>query len=91
MREFVELAFASAGLDWQKYVEIDSRYFRPAEVDYLCADAAKARKALDWEPAVTFTELVHLMVEADIKELEARLKGGAEALQLAAAAEGRHS
>jgi GDPmannose 4,6-dehydratase len=91
VREFVELAFASAGLDWQKYVEIDSRYFRPAEVDYLCADAAKARKALDWEPAVTFTELVHLMVEADIKELEARLKGGAEALQLAAAAEGRHS
>ena len=91
VREFVELAFATADLDWQKYVEIDPRYFRPAEVDYLCADASKARKALDWEPAVTFTELVRIMVEADIRELAARLKGGAEALQLAAAADGRDS
>lgn len=91
VREFVELAFATAGLDWQKYVEIDPRYFRPAEVDYLCADASKARKALDWEPAVTFTELVRIMVEADMSELAARLKGGAEALQLAAAADGRDS
>ena len=90
VREFVELAFASVDLDWQKYVEIDPRYFRPAEVDFLCADTTKARKALDWEPAVTFTELVRIMVEADAKELEARIKGGAEALQLAVAAEGRH-
>jgi len=91
VREFVELAFASVGLDWHKYVEIDPRYFRPAEVDYLCADTAKARKVLNWEPTVTFTELVRIMVEADIKDLEARLKGGTEALQLAVAAEGRHS
>ncbi len=91
VREFVELAFATADLDWQKYVEIDPRYFRPAEVDYLCADASKARKVLDWEPAVTFKELVRIMVEADIKELEARIKGGAAALQLAAAAEGGQS
>jgi GDPmannose 4,6-dehydratase len=91
VREFVELAFATADLDWHKYVEIDPRYFRPAEVDYLCADASKARKVLDWEPTVTFTELVRIMVEADIKELEACFKGGAAALQLAAAAEGRHS
>ncbi len=91
VREFVELAFATADLDWHKYVEIDPRYFRPAEVDYLCADTTKARKVLDWEPTVTFTELVRIMVEADIKDLEARLKGGTEALQLAVAAEGRHS
>jgi GDPmannose 4,6-dehydratase len=91
VKEFVELAFATADLDWQKYVEIDPRYFRPAEVDYLCADASKARKALEWEPAVTFAELVRIMVEADINELAARLKGGDEAIQLAAAAEGRDS
>jgi GDPmannose 4,6-dehydratase len=91
VREFVELAFATVDLDWHKYVEIDSRYFRPAEVDYLCADTAKARKVLDWEPAVTFTELVRIMVEADSKDLEARLKGGTEALQLAVAAEGGQS
>ena len=91
VREFVELAFTTADLDWQKYVEIDPRYFRPAEVDYLCADTSRARKTLDWEPAVTFKELVRIMVEADVNELAARLKGGAEALQLAAAAEGRDS
>ena len=84
VREFVELAFATADLDWQKYVEIDSRYFRPAETAYLCADTTKARKALDWEPTVTFTELVRIMVEADTKDLATRIKGGAEALQLAA-------
>ncbi len=91
VREFVELAFATVDLDWHKYVEIDPRYFRPAEVDYLCADTTKARKALNWEPAVTFTELVRIMVEADIKDLEARLKGGTEALQLTVAAEGGQS
>jgi len=91
VREFVELAFSTADLDWQKYVEIDPRYFRPAEVDFLCADMSKAQKALGWEPTVTFKELVRIMVEADIKELATRLKGGAEALQLAVAAEGRHS
>jgi GDPmannose 4,6-dehydratase len=91
VREFVELAFATADLDWQKYVETDPRYFRPAEVDYLLADASKAQRVLGWEPTVTFTELVRIMVEADIKQLEARLRGGAEAIQLAVAAEGRHS
>jgi GDPmannose 4,6-dehydratase len=91
VREFVELAFAHAGLDWKEYVEVDPRYFRPAEVDYLCADASKARTVLGWEPTVTFDELVRIMVEADMKAAEVRLKGGAEALQLAIAAEGRHS
>jgi len=91
VREFTELAFAYAGLDWKDHVEIDPRYFRPAEVDYLCADASKARRVLGWQPTVTFDELVRTMVEADLKSVETRLKGGAEALQLAVAAEGRHS
>lgn len=91
VREFVELAFAYAGLDWRDHVEVDVRYFRPAEVDYLCADASKARRILDWEPTVTFPELVQIMVEADMKHVESRLKGGAEALQFAVTAEGRHS
>ncbi len=91
VREFVELAFTCANLDWHDYVEVDPRYFRPAEVDYLLADPSKAQKALGWEPNVTFRELVRLMVEADIKELEQRVKGGTGALQLAVAAEGRHS
>jgi GDPmannose 4,6-dehydratase len=89
VREFVELAFACADLDWREFVEVDPRYFRPAEVDYLLADASKAQKALGWEPTVTFTELVRLMVEADMLELEARRRGGTEAIRLAAAAEGR--
>jgi GDPmannose 4,6-dehydratase len=91
VREFVELAFAHAGLDWKEHVEVDARYFRPAEVDYLCADAAKARRVLGWEPTVTFDGLVRIMVEADMKAVEARLKGGAEALQSSVAAEGMHS
>ena len=91
VREFVELAFAHAGLDFEQHVEVDARYFRSAEVDYLCADASKARRTLGWEPTVTFDELVRIMVEADLKAVEARLKGGAEALQSAIAAEARHS
>jgi GDPmannose 4,6-dehydratase len=91
VREFVELAFTHADLDWRDYVEVDARYFRPAEVDYLCADASKARRVLGWEPTVTFQELVRIMVGEDMKYVEARLKGGTEALQLAVTAEGRHS
>ena len=89
VREFVELAFERADLDWREHVEIDSRYFRPAEVDYLLADASKAHKALGWEPRVTFRELVRIMVDADLKEIEERMKGGTSALKLAAASEGR--
>jgi GDPmannose 4,6-dehydratase len=89
VREFVELAFGVAGLDWKDHVEVDPRYFRPAEVDYLCADASKARNVLGWEPAVGFEELVGVMVEADMKAVEARVAGGAAALRVTAAAEGR--
>jgi GDPmannose 4,6-dehydratase len=67
VREFLEVAFAHAGLDWQKYVEIDQNYFRPAEVDLLIGDYSKAKKQLGWEPKTKFQDLVKLMVDADVK------------------------
>jgi GDPmannose 4,6-dehydratase len=67
VREFVEETFGHVGLDWKKYVEIDPRYYRPAEVELLIGDASKAKKQLGWEPKVTFTELAKIMVEADMK------------------------
>jgi GDPmannose 4,6-dehydratase len=91
VREFVDLAFAYADLDWRDYVEVDARYFRPAEVDYLCADASRAQRILNWEPTAAFPELIQIMVDADLKSIETRLKGGTEALQPAVAAEGRRS
>jgi GDPmannose 4,6-dehydratase len=82
VREFVETAFARVNLDWRDYVEIDPRYFRPAEVDFLLADATKARRVLGWEPQVTFQELVRLMVDADMEEVAAKLRGGAGAVKM---------
>jgi GDPmannose 4,6-dehydratase len=67
VRDFVALAFAELGLDWQAHVEIDSRYFRPSEVDHLEGENGKARSILGWEPAVTLPSLVTLMVQADHK------------------------
>jgi len=67
IREFVEEAFAYADMDWQKYVEIDPRYFRPTEVDYLHADPSKARRQLGWEPKITYKKLVPIMVDADLE------------------------
>ena len=75
VREFLEGAFARVGLDWESHVEIDPRYFRPAEVDELLGDASKARRALDWESTVGFEELVQIMVEADVAELDDQLAG----------------
>ena len=69
VREFVELAFAHVGLDWQQYVEVDPKFFRPAEVNTLRGDASKAKKLLGWEPTVTFAQLVHGMVDADLKRV----------------------
>jgi GDPmannose 4,6-dehydratase len=69
VKEFLEEAFAYADLDWRRYVEIDQRYFRPTEVDFLQGDATKARRRLGWQPKVTFPELVRLMVDADLKAL----------------------
>ena len=59
-------AAAHCGLDWQKYVEIDPRYFRPTEVDYLLGDSTKVRKALGWKPKVEFPELVRIMMDHDM-------------------------
>jgi GDPmannose 4,6-dehydratase len=69
VKEFLELAFGYQGLDWKDYVEIDPRYFRPTEVDFLQGDASKARRNLGWEPRVNFRDLVKLMVDADIQSL----------------------
>ena len=65
VREFLDEAFGYAGLDWNEYVTIDERYFRPAEVDRLLGDASKAKEKLGWEPAIRFQELVRLMVDHD--------------------------
>ena len=75
VREFATLAFEHVGLDCERYLEIDPRYYRPAEVDYLMGDAAKARRVLGWEPKTSFEELVRLMVDADVKLLEDELSG----------------
>jgi len=67
VREFVEAAFGHAHLDWKDFVEIDSRYMRPTEVDFLLGDATKANQKLGWKPRVGFHELVRMMVDADIE------------------------
>jgi len=67
VREFAEKVFAKLGLDYQRHVEIDPRYFRPTEVDVLLGDAARAREALNWEPKVGFGQLIDMMVAADLE------------------------
>jgi len=67
VREFLDEVFGHLSLDWKKYVEVDPRYFRPAEVDLLLGDAAKARKELNWTPRVTFKALAQMMTDADWK------------------------
>jgi GDPmannose 4,6-dehydratase len=75
IREFLDVAFGYVGLDWKKYVEIDPRYYRPAEVELLIGDASKAKKQLGWEPKTKFADLVKLMVDADIKLLKDHREG----------------
>lgn len=77
VREALEVAFSHVGLDPERYVEIDPRYFRPAEVDSLLGDASKAKEKLGWEPKVKFQELIRLMVDADIELLDKQLSGEA--------------
>jgi GDPmannose 4,6-dehydratase len=67
VREFLEEAFSYQGLDWQKHVVVDPKYFRPAEVDLLLGDPSKAKTALGWAPKVGFRDLVRLMVDADLE------------------------
>jgi GDPmannose 4,6-dehydratase len=71
VRRCVEIAFDEAGLDWERYVELDEAFLRPAEVDLLVGDPSKAKRELGWEPKTTFEELIRLMVRSDLKLLEA--------------------
>jgi GDPmannose 4,6-dehydratase len=77
IREFLDLAFGHVGLDWNRHVEIDPRYYRPAEVDLLIGDASKARRQLGWEPRTRFIDLVKLMVDADVQRLKDHREGRA--------------
>lgn len=69
VREFLDEAFGLVGLDWKKYVEIDPRYYRPAEVDLLLGDPTKAKEKLGWTPKTTFKELVRIMLEYDLNSV----------------------
>ncbi len=75
VRDFLDEAFGYAGLDWQQYVKMDQRYLRPTEVDLLQGDAAKARKRLGWKPRVTFSQLVRMMVDADMAYVKKEIEG----------------
>ena len=75
VREFVQRAFAHADLDWKQYVKHDDRYERPAEVDLLIGDPAKAKKQLGWEPKIRFQELVKIMVDADLEAVRRDVEG----------------
>jgi len=77
VRDLVEIAFGYAGLDWKKYVETDPALARPAEVEYLRADASKAKKILKWRPKVSFEKLIEMMVESDLKLVQEAAKRGA--------------
>ena len=71
VREFLTEAFAYAGFaDWKSYVEFDPRYLRPAEVEVLVGDAAKAKEKLNWQPKIKFEELVRIMIDADFRALQ---------------------
>ncbi len=72
VQQLVDTAFSVAGLDWKKYVRVDSAFLRPAEVDHLIGDASKARRVLGWEPQVGFEQLVRMMVDADMARLSAK-------------------
>jgi len=77
VRELLEVAFSAAGLDWQKYVEIDPKLIRPAEVDHLCGDATKAKQQLGWEPTIGFKQLIEMMVAADLKVVQSSVPAAA--------------
>jgi GDPmannose 4,6-dehydratase len=74
VREFAQKAFERVDLDWEEFVVIDERFYRPAEVDQLIGDPSKAKRELGWEPEVTFEGLIHMMVDADLATLQAALR-----------------
>jgi GDPmannose 4,6-dehydratase len=75
VKQFAEVAFSRANLDWQKYVKLDKRYLRPSEVDSLVGDASKAEKILGWKPKTNWKKLAEIMVDADIELLDDKLSG----------------
>ena len=75
VRELLALAFGSLDLDWEKFVIITPRYYRPTEVDFLIGDASKAKKKLGWEPTISFPDLIKMMVEADLEAERVKLEG----------------
>jgi GDPmannose 4,6-dehydratase len=75
VRDFVQMAFEHIGLDWEDYVEYDSRYDRPTEVDALVGDYSKAKEQLGWKPKVLTPDLVKIMVDADMQQLDDELSG----------------
>jgi GDPmannose 4,6-dehydratase len=77
VRELCELAFGHAGLDYREFVEIDPRYYRPTEVEFLRGDASKAKEKLGWEPTTSFEELVRLMMASDLELAEREQRAGA--------------
>jgi GDPmannose 4,6-dehydratase len=75
VREFCQLAFGHVDLDWEQYVKVDEKFFRPAEVDLLVGSPAKAQQRLGWQPSTPFADLVHMMVDADVALLSGDLRG----------------
>ena len=75
VREFLDVAFGHLGLDWQRHVQIDPRYYRPTEVDLLIGDASKAHQQLGWKPTVGFHQLAVMMVEADLEAERLKVQG----------------
>jgi GDPmannose 4,6-dehydratase len=72
VRDLVTIAFGHVGLDWEQYVKTDERFMRPAEVEYLLANPAKAKRLLDWEPTMSFEGMVQEMVDADLERIQAK-------------------
>jgi GDPmannose 4,6-dehydratase len=72
VRDLIQIAFARVGLDWQKHVRVDPAFLRPAEVEHLLGNAAKAKRELGWTPSVDFKQLVEMMVDADLARLGAK-------------------
>ena len=70
VKEWVQASFECLGMDWEKYVKIDQKFIRPAEVDLLVGDSSKAQKVLGWKPKVNFDQLVKIMVEYDYNQLK---------------------
>ncbi len=80
VKEFLTEAFTYAGLDWEKHVRIDQRYFRPTEVEVLIADSSKIRKTIGWQPKINFKELVRIMVDADMEAAGLKSPGEGKAI-----------